>query len=420
MPDAAILVLTHCPGSCCAHRAGAVAARPAAGRVRERRRAGGINVSLARTNRNRPAKSRWRSRRDLPVFRGGGGDPRLHPYELPEIIADPLTYRPDADATSHWLRPPSKTLARWTRGSRPAAAARVASCWRPRRAAWRCGRVARRRPERRASCCRREQAFRLSARALDDRDDRGALRRRRRLLPVSRQAALSRVEPGAAPCAECCRAGSEARRILRRGRTYRGTVVVRVPLARGTPASRRGHHADSQGCADVGVCYPAHAQQVTLALPAGGRGSGPFVEATAQEDAGSIEPVTSGALHSPDSRWLAMAAIVAFARGRRSAAGIDAALPARRRRAPRIGARAAHSSRSCCRIVAGKEQRLDQWRGKVLVVNFWATWCAPCREEMPRIHRARSSSDGAKGLQFVGIAVDQADKVARFRRRRSA
>jgi thiol-disulfide isomerase/thioredoxin len=62
---------------------------------------------------------------------------------------------------------------------------------------------------------------------------------------------------------------------------------------------------------------------------------------------------------------------------------------------------------------SGKEQRLDQWRGKVLVVNFWATWCAPCREEMPEFMRAQQEF-GAKGLQFVGIAVDQADKVEQF------
>jgi len=61
----------------------------------------------------------------------------------------------------------------------------------------------------------------------------------------------------------------------------------------------------------------------------------------------------------------------------------------------------------------GKEQSLGQWRGKLLVVNFWATWCVPCREEMPEFVRAQEAY-GAKGLQFVGIAADEQDKVARF------
>ncbi len=63
--------------------------------------------------------------------------------------------------------------------------------------------------------------------------------------------------------------------------------------------------------------------------------------------------------------------------------------------------------------VAGKEQSIGQWRGKVVVVNFWATWCAPCREEMPEFMRAQTEF-GARGLQFVGIAVDQTDKVEQF------
>jgi len=61
----------------------------------------------------------------------------------------------------------------------------------------------------------------------------------------------------------------------------------------------------------------------------------------------------------------------------------------------------------------GREQRLDQWKGQVLVVNFWATWCEPCREEMPEFVKAQAAL-GAKGLQFVGIAIDQPDKIRRF------
>jgi peroxiredoxin len=61
----------------------------------------------------------------------------------------------------------------------------------------------------------------------------------------------------------------------------------------------------------------------------------------------------------------------------------------------------------------GASQSLGQWRGKVLVVNYWATWCGPCREEMPEFVRAQRDL-GAKGLQIVGIAIDQPDKVAQF------
>ena len=62
---------------------------------------------------------------------------------------------------------------------------------------------------------------------------------------------------------------------------------------------------------------------------------------------------------------------------------------------------------------SGQEQSLGQWKGKVLVVNFWATWCAPCREEMPMFMKVQREL-GPKGIQFVGIAVDNADKVRQY------
>ena len=61
--------------------------------------------------------------------------------------------------------------------------------------------------------------------------------------------------------------------------TYRGPVVIRVPLPTPTPGRTLELHADSQGCADVGVCYPPNAQVLQIALPATGAKPGPYVEA---------------------------------------------------------------------------------------------------------------------------------------------
>jgi thiol-disulfide isomerase/thioredoxin len=63
----------------------------------------------------------------------------------------------------------------------------------------------------------------------------------------------------------------------------------------------------------------------------------------------------------------------------------------------------------------GSQQTLEHLRGAVLVVNFWATWCAPCREEIPVFVRLQQEY-AAKNLHFVGISIDQADKVSEFAR----
>lgn len=63
--------------------------------------------------------------------------------------------------------------------------------------------------------------------------------------------------------------------------------------------------------------------------------------------------------------------------------------------------------------LTGEPVQLQQWRGQRLVVNFWATWCAPCREEMPLLNAGRAQY-AANGVEFVGIAVDQREPVATF------
>ena len=63
----------------------------------------------------------------------------------------------------------------------------------------------------------------------------------------------------------------------------------------------------------------------------------------------------------------------------------------------------------------GKPASLAQWSGKVQVINFWATWCPPCREEMPEFSRMQEKL-ADKGVQFVGIGIDTPDNIINFRK----
>ncbi|MDR2366216.1 MAG: TlpA family protein disulfide reductase [Zoogloeaceae bacterium] len=56
---------------------------------------------------------------------------------------------------------------------------------------------------------------------------------------------------------------------------------------------------------------------------------------------------------------------------------------------------------------------LAAWRGRVRVINLWATWCAPCKEEMPAFSRLQDEFQG-KNAQFVGIALDSPENVRLF------
>lgn len=61
----------------------------------------------------------------------------------------------------------------------------------------------------------------------------------------------------------------------------------------------------------------------------------------------------------------------------------------------------------------GQQQTLAKYRGKILVVNFWATWCPPCREEIPVFIEAQDRL-AAEDLQFVGIALDDPGQTEAF------
>jgi len=63
--------------------------------------------------------------------------------------------------------------------------------------------------------------------------------------------------------------------------------------------------------------------------------------------------------------------------------------------------------------VDGKPRALAEWRGKLVLVNFWASWCAPCREEMPLLDKTQERF-AAKGLQIVGVASDSAAATRAF------
>lgn len=61
----------------------------------------------------------------------------------------------------------------------------------------------------------------------------------------------------------------------------------------------------------------------------------------------------------------------------------------------------------------GNMQTLEQWRGDILVINFWATWCPPCREEMPELSRLHEHYQ-EKGVTVLGIAAEEAAKIREF------
>jgi thiol-disulfide isomerase/thioredoxin len=61
----------------------------------------------------------------------------------------------------------------------------------------------------------------------------------------------------------------------------------------------------------------------------------------------------------------------------------------------------------------GQPQPLSQWKDKALVVNFWATWCAPCVDEMPELSTLQTEV-ASSNIQILGIGIDSAANIAQF------
>jgi thiol-disulfide isomerase/thioredoxin len=62
----------------------------------------------------------------------------------------------------------------------------------------------------------------------------------------------------------------------------------------------------------------------------------------------------------------------------------------------------------------GRPQSLSQWKGKLLVLNFWATWCAPCVAEMPDLEKAQREF-AARNVVIVGVGTEAPARVREFR-----
>ena len=63
--------------------------------------------------------------------------------------------------------------------------------------------------------------------------------------------------------------------------------------------------------------------------------------------------------------------------------------------------------------IYGKQHSINEWQGKIKVINFWATWCSPCLKEIPEFISLQNQY-ALQGVQFIGIAIDNKDAINKY------
>ena len=63
--------------------------------------------------------------------------------------------------------------------------------------------------------------------------------------------------------------------------------------------------------------------------------------------------------------------------------------------------------------IYGSQHSLNEWQGKIRIINFWATWCPPCLEEIPNFIELQEQY-AEKNIQFIGVAIDNKESVTQY------
>ena len=166
---------------------------------------------------------------------------------------------------------------------------------------------------------------------------------------------------------------------------------------------------------------PANDNKLRLALGLAGLATeGDFGHDTLQEVATTLagtlkdRPVAWGEQHQPADAYMELASLVRYEH-------VESSLENEQYRAALTRLEADDHQREHADLslkdLSGKPWTLSELRGKVVMVNFWATWCPPCRKEMPDL-QALYEQFAAQGLVILGISDEEAEKVEPFIRER--